>query len=182
MEGYIVQPLMESDSGIPELGIPGRHDLRMLIYNGKIMDFFVRVAPFDNFICNQSHGGTIAYFQLNELPKQFRAIAQEIGQRIEQMRLEKNLTQQQLSDEIGLTRVSYRNLVNGKGKFENLIALLRALGRIDLVENFVPQTVFSPMAQLRMQGKRRQRAHRKSSAVRENPTDEPYQNDKNLDW
>ncbi len=80
MENYIVQPLIESDSGIPELGIPGRHDLRMLLYNGKVMDFFVRVAPSDNFICNQSHGGTIAYYQLKELPAQFKHIAYEVDQ------------------------------------------------------------------------------------------------------
>ena len=80
MEDYIVQPLMESDSGIPELGIPGRHDLRMLIYNGEIMDFFIRVAPTDTFICNQSHGGKISYFQLHELPEQFRGIAHEADQ------------------------------------------------------------------------------------------------------
>lgn len=82
MEGFIVQPLMESDSGIPELGIPGRHDLRMLIYNGEVMEFFVRVAPSDVYICNQSHGGTIAYFKLEELPQRFRAIAHEVDQQI----------------------------------------------------------------------------------------------------
>ena len=80
MEDYIVQPLMESDSGIPELNIPGRHDLRMLIYNGEVMDFFIRVASDNNFICNQSHGGKIAYYQLNELPERFSAIAQEVDQ------------------------------------------------------------------------------------------------------
>lgn len=80
MEDYIVQPIMESDSGIPELGITGRHDLRMLIYNGKIMDFFIRVAPANNFICNQSHGGTISYFQLHELPERFREIAHQVDQ------------------------------------------------------------------------------------------------------
>lgn len=80
MEGYIVQPLMESDSGIPELGIPGRHDLRMLVYNGEIMDFFVRVAASDTFICNQSHGGRISYFQLHELSERFRDIAREVDQ------------------------------------------------------------------------------------------------------
>lgn len=78
MEDYIVQPLLESDSGIPELGITGRHDLRMLLYNGEIMDFFIRVAPANNFICNQSHGGTIAYFHLHELPDRFREVAHEV--------------------------------------------------------------------------------------------------------
>jgi len=112
-----------------------------------------------------------------------RAVAQEIGQRIEQMRLEKNLTQQQLADEIGLTRVSYRNLVNGKGKFENMIALLRALGRLDLVESFVPEAVFSPMEQLRMQGKKRQRARSSTnSSFGHEVSDRAYQNDDSLDW
>ena len=87
-----------------------------------------------------------------------KAIAAEIGRRIEQMRLAKNLTQQQLADEIGLSRVSYRKLVNGSGKFENIIALLRALGRLDLVEQFVPEQPVSPMQQLKLKGKQRKRA------------------------
>jgi len=87
-----------------------------------------------------------------------KSIAQEIGRRIEQIRLEKNLTQQQVADEIGISRVSYRKLVGGAGKFENVIALLRALQRLDLVEQFIPETTFSPMEQLKLKGKQRQRA------------------------
>lgn len=87
-----------------------------------------------------------------------RAIAQEIGQRIEQMRLEQNLTQQYVADEIGLSRLSYRKLVEGGGKFENVIAVLRVLGRLDLVTRFVPEVTSSPMQQLKMKGRQRQRA------------------------
>lgn len=87
-----------------------------------------------------------------------QSIAIEIGHRIEQMRLEQNITQQQVADEIGLSRVSYRKLVAGAGKFENIIAVLRTLGRLDLVEQFVPETTFSPMEQLKLKGKQRQRA------------------------
>jgi len=94
------------------------------------------------------------------------AVAAEIGRRIEQLRLEKNLTQQQVADEVGLSRVSYRNLVNGGGKFENIIAVLRVLGKIDLLEQFIPDTPFSPMAQLKMQGKRRQRAAGRRGAAK----------------
>ncbi len=93
-----------------------------------------------------------------------QAIAAEIGRRIEQMRLEQNLTQQQVADEIGLSRVSYRNLVSGAGKFENIIAALRALGRLELVEQFVPEAVFSPMEKLKLKGKQRQRATGEHSA------------------
>lgn len=87
-----------------------------------------------------------------------QSIAAEVGRRIEQIRLEQNLTQQQVADEIGLSRVSYRKLVGGAGKFENIIAVLRVLGRLDLVEQFVPETAFSPMEQLKLKGKRRRRA------------------------
>ena len=105
-----------------------------------------------------------------------RAIAQEIGQRIEQLRLEKNITQQQLADEIGLSRVSYRKLAMGAAKFENIIAALRSLGMMDLVEQFIPETTFSPMAQLKLKGKQPQRA----SSQRDETGDD--QNKKELDW
>lgn len=98
MKDYIVQPLMESDSGITELGIPSRHDLRMLIYNGEIMDFFVRVAPSETFICNQSHGGTIAYFRLDELSERFRAVAREVDQSL------KNYMPRYYSVDVGVGR------------------------------------------------------------------------------
>jgi transcriptional regulator with XRE-family HTH domain len=58
------------------------------------------------------------------------AMAAEIGSRIEQLRLEKNLTQQQVADAIGISRVSYGKLVRGQGKFTNVIAVLRVLGQL----------------------------------------------------
>ena len=104
-----------------------------------------------------------------------KAIAKEIGQRIEQLRLEQNLSQQQLADEIGLSRVSYRNLVNGSGKFVNIIAVLRVLNQLDGLENLIPETGFSPMQQLKYKGKQRKRASKKrKDEVREPKSD--------LDW
>ncbi len=91
-----------------------------------------------------------------------KAIAQALGQRIEQMRLEQNMTQQQLADEIGLSRVSYRKLVSGAAKFENVISVLRALGKLDLVERFIPEAPYSPMEQLKLQGNKRQRASKRN--------------------
>ncbi len=108
-----------------------------------------------------------------------QSIAAEIGRRIEQMRLEQNLTQQQVADEIGLSRVSYRKLVSGAAKFENIIAVLRVLGRLDLVEQFVPETTFSPMQQLKLKGKKRRRAtggHAQKNNANSN------NEDSKLDW
>ena len=78
MDDYIVQPIMESDLGITDLGVDGRHDLRMLIYNGEIKDFFVRVAQKNKFICNHSHGGKFVHFSVDELPKKFKELAKEV--------------------------------------------------------------------------------------------------------
>ncbi|MCP4077952.1 MAG: helix-turn-helix domain-containing protein [Gammaproteobacteria bacterium] len=108
------------------------------------------------------------------------AIAAEIGGRIEQMRLEQNLTQQQIADEVGLSRLSYRKLVNGSGKFQNVIAVLRVLGRLDLVQNFVPETTFSPIEQLKLKGKQRRRASATRSKKTKNAATSEI--DSELDW
>ena len=86
------------------------------------------------------------------------AIAGEIGNRLEHLRLERNMTQQALADEIGITAKSYRQLVAGGGKLENMIAALRALNALEQLENFLPATPPSPLAQLKLRGKQRQRA------------------------
>jgi len=108
------------------------------------------------------------------------AIAAEIGQRLEQLRLERNMTQQTLADEIGITPKSYRQLIAGGGKLENMIAALRALDALDHLENFLPSTPFSPLEQLKMRGNQRQRARTKH--IDENKTEELGVREPRLDW
>ena len=107
------------------------------------------------------------------------SIATEVGHRIEQMRLEQNLTQQQVADEIGLSRVSYRKLAGGMGKFENIIAVLRVLGRLDLIEPLITETTFSPIEQLKLKGKQRQRA---TGVDVENVDADTEKQEPRLDW
>ena len=108
-----------------------------------------------------------------------QTIAQEIGNRIEQMRLEQNLTQQQIADEVGLSRLSYRRLAQGSGKLENVIATLRVLGRLDLFEQLVSEISFSPMEQLKLKGKQRRRASRAHAQKTRSVAPEQ---DSDLDW
>ena len=112
------------------------------------------------------------------------AVAAEIGRRIEQLRLERNLTQQQLADAVGLSRVSYSRLESGEAKFVNVIAVLRALDQMALLENFVPESVFSPMEQLKMKGKQRQRASgsRARAGSASTPENRPADKSSGLDW
>jgi transcriptional regulator with XRE-family HTH domain len=86
------------------------------------------------------------------------AIAEELGSRLERLRLEQNMTQQALADEIGITAKSYRQLVAGGGKLENMIAALRALNALQQLDNFLPAAPPSPLEQLKLRGKQRQRA------------------------
>lgn len=98
------------------------------------------------------------------------AIAAELGERLERLRLAQNMTQQMLAEEIGITAKSYRQLVAGGGKLENMIAALRALNALDQLDNFLPDTPASPLEQLKLRGKQRQRArvtHYKTTAARD---------------
>ena len=92
-------------------------------------------------------------------------IAQELGARIEQMRLEANISQEQLAEEVGITRKTYRSLINGNGKFQSVIAVLRALKQLQLVDEFIPEKTYSPMALLKQQGKKRKRASTSNRSI-----------------
>lgn len=49
---YVLQPFLESGTGIPELGVKGRHDLRVLLANGKFATAMVRQPARHDWIAN----------------------------------------------------------------------------------------------------------------------------------
>ena len=95
-----------------------------------------------------------------------QAIAKEIGQRIEQLRLESNISQELIAEELGITTKTYRNLKEGKAKFVLMIGVLRILNRLELVDRFIPETPFSPMELMKLKGKQRQRASKPKITVK----------------
>lgn len=109
------------------------------------------------------------------------AIATELGERLERLRLAQNLTQKMLADEIGITAKSYRQLVAGGGKLENMIAALRALNALEQLDNFLPDTPPSPLEQLKLRGKQRQRARTSNYKAAEARTSESIK-EPGLDW
>ena len=104
--------------------------------------------------------------------------AETLAQRLEQLRLETNITQKQVADELGVTEKTYRQIIKGKGKFVHIIGLMRLFGQEDQLNNMIPETPYSPMALLKMAGKKRQRA----SGSRVSESDQPYQDGEALDW
>ena len=94
------------------------------------------------------------------------AIAKVLGQRLEQIRLEANLPQKAIAHELGISEGTYRSAVNGKAKFEVIIGIMRVLGRLENLEKFLPEVPFSPIELLKLEGKKRQRAARRSAGDR----------------
>jgi transcriptional regulator with XRE-family HTH domain len=87
-----------------------------------------------------------------------KGIEQELGHRIKALRLRRNITQQELANSATLSVNAIKSLESGRGKLSTLIAVLRELSALDQLDNFIPETVISPLQLAKMQGKLRERA------------------------
>jgi transcriptional regulator with XRE-family HTH domain len=87
------------------------------------------------------------------------AVLAELGRRVERLRLERNITQEQLAREAGIARGTLVRLESGEPvRTTALLRILRALALLDHVELLVPEPLPSPIARLRLEGRQRQRA------------------------
>ncbi|MEZ5305607.1 MAG: helix-turn-helix domain-containing protein [Pyrinomonadaceae bacterium] len=90
------------------------------------------------------------------------AILKEIGERIATVRLNQNLTQADLAEQSGVSKRTVERLEAGESvQITSLIRLLRSLGLQQRLETLFPEPVPSPITQLKLQGKKRQRASSK---------------------
>lgn len=90
----------------------------------------------------------------------------ELGSRLAQVRLERNLTQAQLAEQAGVSKRTVERLESGSVATQ-LSVFIRICRVLDLVERFalfVPEPVPSPVEQLKMRGRKRQRASAKRKA------------------
>lgn len=75
----------------------------------------------------------------------------ELGKRLRAERLERNLTQDEVAGRSGLSRRTITAIENGEGSsLSSLVALLRALGALSTLENFLPPRGPSPIALSRL--------------------------------
>lgn len=86
-----------------------------------------------------------------------------IGERLAALRLARNLTQQQLAQEAGLGLRTVQRLELGLAatQLSGFVRVCRVLGLIERFDLLIPEPAASPMAQLKSQGRKRQRAMRK---------------------
>lgn len=85
-------------------------------------------------------------------------ICEEIGSRLKRLRLNKNLTQQQISEACGFSRKLIAQAERGRGDFIVIIAILKVLGQAEQLNLFLPPVLISPIQLWRIRGKVRRRA------------------------
>ncbi len=91
------------------------------------------------------------------------AILQRLGTQLKQMRLNKDCTQQQLSELSGVSRSTISEMENGNmGTVLSLIQVLRALEKIQILNAFITEAPISPLQIAKLKGKERQRASGKN--------------------
>jgi len=105
-----------------------------------------------------------------------RKVSEQLGERLKQARLNRNITQEQVARQIGISRRTVINAEKGQVTLENLVAILQVLGLASQLDSFLPAQPLSPVQLMKLQGARRQRASGQGESegadegVREEPT------------
>lgn len=88
-----------------------------------------------------------------------KAVLDELGSRLARTRLEQNVSQEQLAGEAGVSKSTIERIETGREvKVTSLVRILRALGRLELLDQLLPEPLPSPIERARLQGRLRQRA------------------------
>jgi len=89
------------------------------------------------------------------------AILIEVGERLRDLRLNRNISQEELATRSGVSARTVRQIEQGGNtSLETLIRLMRALEVLDRLDSMFPAEGPSPIQLLEMQGRRRRRASR----------------------
>ncbi len=87
------------------------------------------------------------------------AILQELGERLTQTRLTRNLKQSELATQAGVSKRTVERMeAGGPTQLVNLVRVCRALGLLERFDQLIPEPATSPVAQLKLRDKRRKRA------------------------
>ncbi len=107
---------------------------------------------------------------MNIKDKASSAIAEELGERLKQARLNADMTQIEVANQAGVSRKTVLNAEKGKGQLEVFIAILSALSLTSQLENFLPVQEISPIQLSKLKGRKRQRASGQRSTSEQEPS------------
>ena len=86
-------------------------------------------------------------------------ILSELGERLARLRLSRDLTQLQLGESAGVGRRLVQRLEAGEPvTTTNLVRVLRALDALDALDRLIAESAPSPVEELKLRGRQRQRA------------------------
>jgi transcriptional regulator with XRE-family HTH domain len=98
------------------------------------------------------------------------AIVTEIGGLIQRIRLQKNITQQQLADKVGLYRSTISEMENGRASsLLSFIQVLRGLEKLEALDSLAEVPAISPLKLARKEKTSRKRA----SIIKNKNSDHP---------
>ena len=103
------------------------------------------------------------------------AILRELGARLAATRLERNLTQAALAEQAGVSKRTLERLESGEvaTQLSGFVRVCRALDLTERLDLLVPEPVPSPLAQVKLQGRQRQRASGKRALGTRGAADGP---------
>ena len=95
------------------------------------------------------------------------SILLELGDRLANARLERNLTQAALAEQAGVAKRTIERLESGEvaTHLSGFLRVCRALGLLERFDALLPEPKPGPMAQLKLYGRKRQRAAGKRGAA-----------------
>jgi len=86
-------------------------------------------------------------------------ILAELGGRLRRYRLQQNRTVAEIAEQSGLSPAAIERVEHGNNTtLDTLIRILRALGRVEALDAFLPAPLISPLELAELSGKQRQRA------------------------
>lgn len=87
-------------------------------------------------------------------------ILEELGGRLAAARLARNLTQAGLAEEAGVSKRTIERLESGQvaTQLSGFLRVCRVLGLLERFDTLIPEPTASPIAQLKLHGRKRQRA------------------------
>jgi transcriptional regulator with XRE-family HTH domain len=93
-------------------------------------------------------------------------IVKEICQAVKQMRINKNISQQQIAEMSGLDRTTISRMETGRAvNILTLVQVLRALDKLDILNVFSTEQVISPIRLLKEEERKRKRAGKTKKGV-----------------
>ncbi|SFR60332.1 helix-turn-helix transcriptional regulator [Thiomicrospira sp. ALE5] len=90
--------------------------------------------------------------------KSAAAVAEALGERLKQARLNQNRTQAEVAMFVGVSKKTILNAEKGKAQLDVFVAILQALDLVEQLDRFLPPQLISPIQLAKLQGQQRQRA------------------------